>query len=82
MPSPSSLTVTRMAGEAWSCSMASVTTATRVAPLRREFWMSSVNAWASPASKNLVTRSMAPSWTRARIVVGQMGTIGHGGGLP
>ena len=68
MPSPSSLTVTRMAAEVWSWLRTSVTTATRVAPLRREFWMSSVNAWASPASKKRVTRSMAPSWTRARIV--------------
>ena len=72
MPLPSSLTVTRMAGEARSCSMASVVTATRVAPLRREFWISSVNAWASPASKKRVTRSMAPSWTRARIVAGTL----------
>ena len=72
MPLPSSLTVTRMAGEVSSWLTTLVTTATRVAPLRHEFWMSSVNAWASPASKKRVTRSMAPSWTRARIVAGTL----------
>ena len=61
MPSPSSPTVTRMGAEGWSSLTTSVVTAMRVAPLRREFWISSVNAWASPASKKRVTRSMAPS---------------------
>ena len=85
MPLPSSPTVMRMAAEGSSWLTTLVTTATRVAPLRREFWMSSVNAWASPASKKRVTRSMAPSWTRARMVAGRwegsvMAVVSHESG--
>ena len=64
--------------------MASVTTSRRVAPLRRLFCRISTAASAMVALKNLVTRSMAPSWTRALIVAGNcersvMASISHDG---
>ena len=60
MPKPSSVTVTTVPPSGTS----SVATSSRVAPLRREFWISSAAASATEALKNLETRSMAPSWTR------------------
>ena len=70
MPSPLSVTVTRMPPKASASGTASVTTWSLVAPARRAFWISSTKASASVALKKRVTRSMAPSWTRARMVVG------------
>ncbi|MCY4122338.1 MAG: hypothetical protein OXG72_15620 [Acidobacteria bacterium] len=61
MPAPLSLTRT---------SPRSIVTSTRVAPARRAFWNTSLSVSTVVALKKRLTRVMASSWTRARMVAG------------